>query len=227
MTRWKIIGGIGVSIGMLLAFAPAASARWILGNGPSNIDVTIDGPANTTTVCANRIRGRAGLSSSPIEGVPFVAPPGPYGTKVVEVFVSPTEDFAGATSEVGGIRLYTSGTLLTPVATQTTAELTAITPPESYDDPAYFSYAGGAFDIVPPANSIKPGDHIAIRIAGPTTFAQVAAIACTVTPPRRPARRSTSCPVRRRTTWCRGSTCRYCPSGCSARPPSTCRRQPV
>ena len=154
----------------MLAVAPTASAKWILGNGQTDIEITAPDPAQPFQVCFDRVQGRAGLNT-PDDPAVTPPPPGPYTPITVRVFAGPSGTLDGATVQGDGTLLLLDGTPLEPAATQVTSAPTAVDPPESYfgdfsETFLVWEYAAAPFDIAIPAGKSAPGDEGARRAAG-------------------------------------------------------------
>jgi hypothetical protein len=119
----------------------------------------------------NRVKGRVGDD--------ITLPPGPWTTRTVQLFVS-DQPLAGSTVEAGGLRR-PDGVLVAPLTSQTTAKLTELSPHETYQDfqgNTHTVYAAAPFNIVPPADSIRPGNDVGIKITGRTAFVTRTAADC-------------------------------------------------
>jgi len=172
----KSVVAVGVTISVWLALGLPASARWAYGNGPTDLDVITNGGENR--VCFNRIKGRAGAHGF---GDPetFNAPPGPYGTRTVQVFAS-DESLDGSEAEPGGLRRI-DGVLVPPAASQTTGQLQELDPYESFEDfggDTFSVYAAASFNIVPASGSVDVGDYIAVKIQGRSAYLTTLAADC-------------------------------------------------
>jgi len=176
--------------------ASPASARWAYGDGPSDIDIHVDGAPTSNDVCANHISGRVGASDIG-DPATFVAPPGPYGTRTVQLYVS-DQLLTGAQVEAGGLRR-TDGVLVPPSLVQITGQLQSLNPFETYDGGGTnIVYASAAFSFVPPDGSIPVGSYLAVKSTSAPAFAQARAIACDpYVPPTEP---TTAPPVASSTT---------------------------
>lgn len=155
-----------------------ASALWAYGDGFTGLDVVGNAPPDQfgdPQVCVNRVKGRVGDDTT--------LPPGPWGTRTVQLFVS-NEPLAGSTVEAGGLRR-PDGMLIPPLTSQTTARLTELSPHETYKDfqsQIHTVYAAAAFNIVPPAGSIRSGNDVAVKILGRSAYVTRIAADCAVTP---------------------------------------------
>lgn len=178
-TRTACILGLVAALGLSVCAATPASARWAYGNGVVNINVTNASGPEEDLLCENgHVLGFAGESGTG-DPATFVAPPGPYGTRKVELYVSAV-DFTGAQGRSVGIEL-ASGVVLQPLMTQTTAQLAAISPFESFLEfggTPHTVYAKAPFDFEPPAGSLTPGQYVAVRIEGTYAISKFRVIAC-------------------------------------------------
>jgi hypothetical protein len=170
--------------------APQASARWAVGNGITDLEIADPTPpAQPGEVCTGHIEGRAGLSTQTEPTSTTPPPPGPYPPLTVQLFTGP--DLVGAQGEPGGLRLLDpndpngTGALIPPIATVTTAPLTALSPPEAYDanGVATWEYAAAAFSFTLASGTIQPGDDVALREGNRTAVVILSAVACATTPP--------------------------------------------
>ena len=178
---------IVVALAMLVALlvlvdgAQPAGARWAYGAGPSGIDLTTVAGSDGSSVCVDRVTGRVGLHATgdPGDIGSFVAPPGPYGTASVRVYVA---DVAfGIVSEVpGGLRRLSDGVVVPLLTSQTSPPLQLLTPPETYPLGTDIVYAAAPFDIALPNGSAEVGDFLAIMKPGASTPAKVRIVACSV-----------------------------------------------
>jgi len=164
------------ALAALTQVASPASARWAYGDGPSDVDIHVDGAPTSNDACANHISGRVGASDIG-DPATFVAPPGPYGTRTLHLYVS-DQLLTGAQVEAGGLRR-TDGVLITPLLVQTTGQLQTLGPFETYDGGGTnIVYASAAFSFVPPAGAIPVGSYLAVKSTSNHAFAQARAIAC-------------------------------------------------
>jgi hypothetical protein len=187
IVRRKILVGAGIAALSLLAIAPPASAKWILGNGTTDLEITPPDPSNPFQVCANRIQGRAGLNTS-VDPDATPPPPGPYAPITVRVFTGASGTLDGAEVQGDGTLLLLDGTTASPAATQVTSAPTAVDPPESYfgDSSETFlvwEYAAAPFDISIPADKSHPGDEVLVQQGSHSAYVTLAAIACSSEPP--------------------------------------------
>ena len=94
----KAFTAIGVVL-VAMVVASAASAKWVIGNGTTDIAVTGPNPALPGQVCTTHIEGFAGLSTGTDPAV-TPPPPGPYSPLVVELFTAPGPGASTATRGV-------------------------------------------------------------------------------------------------------------------------------
>ena len=110
-----LIVGLVAALGLSVCAATPASARWAYGDGPINVNVTNALGAQEDQLCENgHVIGFAG-ESGPGDPATFVAPPGPYGVRTVEVYVSEI-DFTGAHGTATGIDMSAASANLSGVA---------------------------------------------------------------------------------------------------------------
>jgi len=169
-----------LAVGLGTDLATPASARWAYGDGSTNINVTnATGDAPEEQLCDNGpIVGFAGATGAG-DPATFVVPPGPYGTRTVEVYVS-DQSFLGSHGISGGIER-SDGVPLKPLMTQTTAELTAINPLEGFPDlngDPWTAYAKAPFSFTPPPGALHPGQYVAVHNAGAYAMSRFRVIAC-------------------------------------------------
>ena len=106
----KVLAVIGAAL-VAMVVASSGSAKWVIGNGTTDLEVTGPNPALPGQVCTTHIEGRAGLSTS-VD--PAVTPPspGPYSPLVVELFTGPAgslDGYAGGPSGQGTVSRPTDG----------------------------------------------------------------------------------------------------------------------
>ena len=200
-------------IAAMLVTPSIASAKWIFGNGATDLEVLV--PNETTfpgQACDTRIQGRAG-SETP--------PPGPYSPFTVRLYTGPAGSLDGSTVLSNDHLLTPDGTDVAPLTSVTTPAPLQLNPVETYTD---FSgntltvYAAAPYDIVLPAGTIPAGNQIAVKKAGYSAFVTLAAIDC-LTPPGAPSPRlvaggalsngTATAPVQVKETWTGTSGLQY------------------
>ncbi|MGH3139238.1 MAG: hypothetical protein ACRDQE_05855 [Gaiellales bacterium] len=182
----KILVGAGVAALSFLAIAPSASAKWILGNGQTDLEITAPDPGQPFRVCADRVQGRAGLSTANDPAV-TPPPPGPYAPILVRVFAGAPGTLDGAEVQGDGTLLLLDGTTATPAATQLTSAPTAVDPPESYfgdfsETFLVWEYAAAPFDISIPSDRSQPGDEVLVQQGSHSAYVTLGTIACSSGP---------------------------------------------
>ena len=183
----KVLAVIGAAL-VAMVVASSGSAKWVIGNGSTDLEVTGPNPALPGQVCTTHIEGRAGLSTS---DDPTVTPPspGPYSPLVVELFTGPAGSLDGY---AGG----PTGQLVPPdpinmptfpaVASVTTAAPTALNPPEFYTGNVgenLWEYAAAPFSFDLPAGTIAAGNEVALRLGSHTAIVTLSAITCAAPQP--------------------------------------------
>ena len=209
----RAIVGCTAAIAAMLVTPSIASAKWIFGNGATDLEVLA--PNETTfpgQVCDTRIQGRAG-SETP--------PPGPYSPFTVRLYTGPAGSLDGSTVLSNDHLLTPDGTDVAPLTSVTTPAPLQLNPVETYTD---FSgntltvYAAAPYDIVLSAGTIPAGNEIAVKKAGYSAFVTLAAIDC-LTPPGAPTPRlvagsalsdgTATAPVQVKETWTGTSGLQY------------------
>ena len=185
--RRKILVGAGIAALSLLAIAPPASAKWILGNGTTDLEITPPDPAHPFQVCADRVQGRAGLNT-PDDPAVTPPPPGPFAPITVRVFTGPSGSLDGATVQGNGTLLLLDGTTVQQAAaTQVTSAPTAVDPPEPYfgdfsETFLIWEYAAAPFDISIPADKRFPGGEVLVQQGSHSAYVTLGAVACSSGP---------------------------------------------
>jgi len=185
--RRKILVGAGVAALTFLAIAPSASAKWILGNGQTDLEITAPDPAHPFQVCFDRVQGRAGLNT-PDDPAVTPPPPGPYSPITVRVFVGAPGTLDGATVQGDGTLLLLDGTTtLAAAASQVTSAPTPVDPPESYfgdfsETFLVWEYAAAPFDISIPAGKSQPGDEMLVQQGSHPAYVTLGTVACSTGP---------------------------------------------
>ena len=185
--RRKILVGAGIAALSLLAIAPPASAKWILGNGTTDLEITPPDPAQPFQVCADRVQGRAGLNT-PNDPAVTPPPPGPFTPITVRVFTGPSGSLDGATVQGDGtLLLLDQTTVLTAAATQVTSAPTAVDPPDPYfgdfsETFLIWEYAAAPFDISIPAAQRFPGGEMLVQQGSHAAYVTLGAVACSSGP---------------------------------------------
>jgi len=167
---------------VLLALPGPASAKWVFGNGFSDVDVLLPNDANFGQACDTRIQGRAGSESAS----------GPYSPITVRIYTGPAGSLDGSTVKHGGATddhlLTPDGTDVAPLASVTTPALQVLNPSEPYpsDHSDTVVFAAAPFDVKLAAGAISAGSQIAVKKAGYDAFVTLAAVDCP-TPPGAPS----------------------------------------
>ena len=206
--RSVFVVAVIAALALFVQLSPPASARWAYGDGPSDVDITFEASSTSNEVCGNHIWGRVGISDVG-DPATFVAPPGPYGTRTVQLYASDVS-LLGATVEAGGLRR-TDGVLVPPLLVQTTGELQPLNPFETYDGGGGTNivYAAAPFNFVPAEGAVPAGTYLAVKMASRSAFAQARAIDCapyvpptvaTTTPADLPTTTTTTTPASVTTT---------------------------
>ena len=170
--RGKLLLWLGVAATVLLAVAPSASAKWILGNGPTDLEIATPSGLTDGQVCTTNIQGRVGLSTSDDPSDPATPPPpGPYAPLAVRVYTGPPGSLDGS---LGGA---------SPIVTYTTAAPTALDPAESYfgdfsETFLLYEYAAASFTIPIPPGAIQDGNEVAVQNGTHSAYVTLKAIAC-------------------------------------------------
>src|SRR5262249_15502714 len=123
---------LGVAL-VAMVMASSGSAKWVIGNGSTDLEVTGPNPTLPNQVCTTHIEGRAGLSTS-VDPTVTPPPPPPSSPLVVELFTCPGGSFAGYAGGPPGHLAPPDPSLPTvsAVTSATTAAPTALNPPEHY-----------------------------------------------------------------------------------------------
>jgi hypothetical protein len=175
--RGKLVLWLGVAAAMFLVAAPSASAKWILGNGSTDLEITTPSGLNDGQVCTTSIQGRAGLSTSDDPSNPATPPPpGPYAPITVRVYTGPAGSLDGSLGSAS------------PIVTYTTAAPTALNPAESYFGDfsqtfLLYEYAAASFTIPIPAGAIPDGNEVAVQNGSHSAYVTLSAKACSTAPP--------------------------------------------
>lgn len=175
--RVKLLLWCGIAAAMLLAVAPSASAKWILGNGPTDLEITTPSGLNDGQVCTTSIEGRAGLSTSNDPSDPATPPPaGPYAPITVRVYTGPPGSLDGSLGSAA------------PIVTYTTAAPTALDPAESYfgdfsETFLLYEYAAANFTIPIAPGAIQEGNEVAVQNGSSSAYVTLSAKACASVPP--------------------------------------------
>ncbi len=167
---------VGASVALLALPAATASAKWIFGNGPTDLELTTPSPGH---VCTDRIQGRAGLNTS-VDPSTTPPPPPPYPPVTVRVFHGPPASLDGATVEGTGLRT-AEGDLLTADVTKVTAAPLPIKPADEYTTPSgdtLWEYAAAPLNVTVPAGAIPAGDEVAIVRSPRSAFITATAVTC-------------------------------------------------
>jgi hypothetical protein len=161
----------------MLVVPSTASAKWIFGNGATDLEVLAP---NATTfpgqVCDTRIQGRAGSE---------LAPPGPYSPFTVRLYTGPAGSLDGSTVLSNDDLLTPDGTDVAPLTSVTTRAPLQLNPVETYTDfggNTLTVYAAAPYDIVLPAGTIPAGNEIVVKQAGYDAIVTLAAIDCLTAP---------------------------------------------
>ncbi len=184
--RRKILVGAGIAALSFLAIAPSASAKWILGNGTTDLEITPPDPAHPFQVCADRVQGRAGLNT-PDDPAVTPPPPGPFAPITVRVFTGPSGSLDGATVQGDTLLLLDGTTVQAAAATQVTSAPTAVDPPEPYfgdfsETFFIWEYAAAPFDISIPADKRFPGGEVLVQQGSHSAYVTLGAVACSSGP---------------------------------------------
>ncbi len=184
--RRKILVGAGIAALSFLAIAPSASAKWILGNGTTDLEITPPDPAHPFQVCADRVQGRAGLNT-PDDPAVTPPPPGPFAPITVRVFTGPSGSLDGATVQGDTLLLLDGTTVQQAAATQVTSAPTAVDPPEPYfgdfsETFFIWEYAAAPFDISIPADKRFPGGEVLVQQGSHSAYVTLGAVACSSGP---------------------------------------------
>ena len=184
--RRKILVGAGIAALSFLAIAPSASAKWILGNGTTDLEITPPDPAHPFQVCADRVQGRAGLNT-PNDPAVTPPPPGPFAPITVRVFTGPSGSLDGATVQGDTLLLLDGTTVQQAAATQVTSAPTAVDPPEPYfgdfsETFLIWEYAAAPFDISIPADKRFPGGEVLVQQGSHPAYVTLGAVACSSGP---------------------------------------------
>jgi hypothetical protein len=177
----KILTVIGVAL-VAMVVASSGSAKWVIGNGTTDLAVTGPNPALPGQVCTTHIEGFAGLSTG-VDPAVTPPPPGPYSSLVVELFTGPAGSLDGYQGGPSGQLLPPDPNLptITVAASVTTAPATALTPPEHYTgngNEDLWEYAAAPFSFDLPAGLIADGNEVALRVGSHTAIATLSAITC-------------------------------------------------
>jgi hypothetical protein len=174
--RRAIFWCVAAMAAMLVA-PSIASAKWIYGNGATDLEVLAPNEATFPgQVCDTRIQGRAGSE---------IPPPASYSPFTVRLYTGPAGSLDGSTVLSNDDLLTPDGTEVAPLTSVTTRTPLQLNPVETYTD---FSgntltvYAAAPYDIVLPPGTIPPGNEIVVKQAGYGAIVTLAAIDC-VTPP--------------------------------------------
>lgn len=182
----KVLTALGVVLVALFIVVPAASARWAIGNGPTDLELNeLAPPALPGQVCTTHIDGRAGLSTTTDPAVTPPPPPPDQGLKV-ELFTGPPGSLAGAHGVPGGLELADGTTTVSPIASVTTAPPAKLNPAEEYMDftgVSFWEYAAAPFSFNLAADQVTPGNDVALRQGGYSAIITAKATACASTPP--------------------------------------------
>src|SRR6476619_2128089 len=168
-----------MAVALLLAGAATAQAKWSYGNGESDLEVGT-APTSIGFVCTTRIHGRAGLGTT-VD--PAVTPPPapPYSPLTVKVFTGAQGDLGGAEVVPGGLLLL-DGRTIAPIATQTTAAPTKLSPPEQYtgfsEEDKIWEYASAPFSFSFAPGQIAVNNDIVVVQGGHDAYVQRNAVAC-------------------------------------------------
>ena len=175
--RVKLLLWCGIAAAMLLAVAPSASAKWTLGNGPTDLEITTPSGLNDGQVCTTSIEGRAGLSTSDDPSNPATPPPaGPYAPITVSVYAGPPGSLDGSLGSAS------------PIVKYTTVAPTALNPAESYfgdfsETFLLYEYAAANFTIPIPTGAIQEGNEVAVQNGAHSAYVTLSAKACASVPP--------------------------------------------
>jgi hypothetical protein len=177
----KILTVIGVAL-VAMVVASSGSAKWVIGNGSTDIAVTGPNPALPGQVCTTHIEGFAGLSTSDDPAV-TPPPPGPYSPLVVELFTGPAGSLDGYSGGSPGQLDPFDPSLptFTAIRSVTTLAPTALNPPEHYtgnSNEDLWEYAAAPFSFDLPAGLIADGNEVALRVGSHTAIATLSAITC-------------------------------------------------
>ena len=182
----KVLAVIGAAL-VAMVMASSGSAKWVIGNGSTDLEVTGPNPALPGQVCTTHIEGRAGLSTS-VD--PAVTPPspGPYSPLVVELFTGPAGSLDGYRGGGSGELLPPDSSLptISSTASVTTAVPTALNPAEKYTDNGgedLWEYAAAPFSFDLPAGTIAAGNEVALRLGSHTAIVTLSAITCAAPQP--------------------------------------------
>jgi hypothetical protein len=176
-----VILAIGVAL-VAMVVASSGSAKWVIGNGTTDIAVTGPNPALPGQVCTTHIEGFAG-SSTGVDPAVTLPPPGPYSPLVVELFTGPAGSLDGYQGGPSGQLVPPDPSLptVTAIASITTAPATALNPPEYYvgnGNQDLWEYAAAPFSFDLPAGVIADGNEVALRVGSHTAIATLSAITC-------------------------------------------------
>lgn len=184
--RVKTFTIIGAALLVAMVMAASGSAKWVIGNGSTDLEVTEPNPAVPGQVCTTHIEGRAGLGTS---ADPAVTPPPspPYSALVVELFTGPGGSLDGYQGGPTG-QLVPPDPSLPPVpavASVTTAAPTALNPPEQYTANGVdrWEYAAAPFSFDLPAGTIADGNEVALRLGSHTAIVTRSATTCAAPQP--------------------------------------------
>ena len=182
----KVLAVIGAAL-VAMVVASSGSAKWVIGNGSTDLEVTGPNPALPGQVCTTHIEGRAGLSTS-VD--PAVTPPspGPYSPLVVELFTGPAGSLDGYVGGANGLEPVGDPTLptITRTAFVRTDAPTALNPPESYTGNGgldLWEYAAAPFSFDLPAGTIAAGNEVALRVGSHAAIVTLSAITCAAPQP--------------------------------------------
>jgi hypothetical protein len=157
----------------------AQAGKWSFGNGQSDLEVGT-APTSIGFVCTTRIHGRAGLGTT-VD--PAVTPPPapPYSPLTVKVFTGAQGDLGGAEVVPGGLLLL-DGRTIAPIATQTTAAPTKLSPPEQYtgfsEEDKIWEYAAAPFSFSFAPGQIAVNNDIVVVNGNHSAYVQRNAVAC-------------------------------------------------
>ena len=138
------------TVAVFLAAATPASAKWIIGNGPTDLEINRD--CGAQSLVAHSLIGRAGLGTWNDPAVTPV-PPGPYAHEILYYFWAPqTVTTSLSTWRFAGGRLW-SGAVKRSLSIQPRAILdlgapTPLNPPEPDGGPdRRWAYAAAPFNV--------------------------------------------------------------------------------
>jgi hypothetical protein len=177
----KILTVIGAAL-VAMVVASSGSAKWVIGNGTTDIEVTGPNPALPGQVCTTHIEGRAGLSTS-VDPAVTPPPPPPYSPRVIELFTGPPGSLDGYAGGPPGQLVPPDPSLPTflAVTSVTTAAPTALNPPEHYTgngNEDLWEYAAAPFSFDLPAGAIADGNEVALRLGSHAAIVTLSAITC-------------------------------------------------